>query len=98
VKVGAALWKDRRVSVSTKAWSAAAGLLMMAATVAADYLLAMWIFGPKALESFSASSIIVAGGWLLFSTIALLRLAPAGAVNLARLQRAGAIPLRSRNR
>ena len=94
VKVGATLWKDRRVSASTKLWSLAAGLLMMASMVAVDYLLARMIFGPRALDTFSVSSIVLVGGSLLFSTIALLRLAPAGVVNLARLHRAGVIPLR----
>ena len=98
VHVGAALWKDRRVPSVTKLWSLTAGLLMMAGMLAFDWLLARWIFGVDAVDALSASSIALAGGSLLFSTIALLRFAPAGVVNLVRLRRAGVIPLRTPRR
>jgi hypothetical protein len=96
VQVGAALWKDRRVSASTKFWSLTAGLLMMACMLATDWLLARWIFGVHAVDPFSANTIALACGSLLFSTIALLRFAPAGVVNVVRLRCAGVIPLRVR--
>jgi hypothetical protein len=96
VQVGAALWKDRRVAVSTKVWSLTAGLLMMGCMVAMDYVLARWTFGVRAIDPLSVSSVALVGGSLLFSTIALLRLAPAKVVNVLRLRRCGVIPLRTK--
>ena len=95
--LGAALWKDRRVSPAIKLLALAVGVLVIASLVGLDCLLARWMAGPLALGQLSLSSLALAGGSVLFGTIALLRLAPESVVNILRLERGGAIPLR-RNR
>jgi hypothetical protein len=92
--LGAALWKDRRVSPAVKLLALSVGVLTIAALVAVDYLLARWMVGPQAFGQLSFSSLALSGGAVLFSTITLLLLAPVGVVNLVRLERLGAIPLR----
>lgn len=93
--LGAALWKDRRVAPAVKLMALSVGVLIVAALVAVDCLIAGAIVEPNAAVQLTPSSLAMAGGSLLFGTIALLRLAPVGVVNLRRLERGGVIPLRT---
>ena len=98
VQVGFALWKDRRVATMTKALAGAFGLAVMMGMVAMERLLTHWMMGPHAASQLSINSLVLSSGALLFSTIALLWMAPASAVTMVRLQRTGVIPLRTRDR
>jgi hypothetical protein len=98
VQVGFALWKDRRVAAMTKLLAAAFGITLMMGLVAVERILTHWAIGPNAASQLSVNSLVLSSGALLFSTIALLWMAPASAVNMVRLQQAGVIPLRIRNR